>query len=398
MLEIDRPSKGKEAIFPLARLLASSFFFFASNHILTVALPLFISGTGLDLKLVGYSAAAMGTATIAAKFFTPALVGKFCLGHLIGTNLVLMSLASLGFVFFKTPEAIVLFRAIYGIPFSIFPILNLLAIAIVSDDHTITQNTSIIGMAMPLSALIAPVVTECVMSHLSCQAAFLFAFGASLLSFLIYPSRLFVSNRSEVTSGNSLSTSIVALCSKPFRCLRKSIVCFFFLGVADSLILTFFPLLSQEIGTPFSPFFMVFSSSMLLSQLFYPKLSLKNRTKLFWGYLALAITLFAIGTSAKTVFYLCSLGAAFLFGIGYSLVETTTNALVVSASNSSVAGGLATIEQLTVCLGRTMGPWCVSFFSDSAFGLRLCFTVLALALLAPCLVFSSTFREWRTKK
>jgi predicted MFS family arabinose efflux permease len=375
-------------------ILVGTLCFFANNHILTVAIPLLINDLDFDLSIIGYCTAAMGAVTIVAKFVTPSLMKHVRLKILLFADLAILALISFGFIVFRSPIAVFCLRTLFGAPFSLFPILNLVIIArISSDDSSLVKNTSLIGMAMPLSMMISPMITEYILAHYSYRAVFIAAFCSCLASLILYQTGLSLSTMDNASLSEErcpqkqspkVFPTVKALLKPPLsRSLCIPILCFFFLGVVDMLLLTYYPLLATESGKTYSFFFILFSISMVVCQSAYHRIHIGDKSKLIAGYILLGLSVALASVSNTTFFYLCAVSSAVSFGIGYSLVETTTNTLVMAQSPNDTSAVFVTIQQLTICLGRTIGPWFISFFSGSEQQLRLCFLIVAASLALP---------------
>lgn len=374
-------------------LFAGTFFFFANNHVLSISIPLLITDMSLALDVIGYSTAAMGFMTILMKFLTPALIGSINLRKLILLDLIMLAAVSSSFVVVhSTASSIIVLRALFGIPFSVFPIVNLLAVTKISNGREeLIRNTSIIGMAMPLSMMISPSITELVLTCFSYRTVFFLAITCSVLSLFLYMAGLgcnasvLQGTTKGTGTGMALKQGIRLLLDKEqFRKAGIPIIAFFFLGIADMLLLTYFPILASNIGRTYSFYFAVFAVAMILSQQKYSKLEWSDDRKLMVGYMLLGLsTVLSIACCHVLYFPLAALSAAF-FGVGYSLTETTTNAMMMAEKeNASI---LITVQQLSICMGRTFGPWFTSLFSGSTESFELCFILLAAVQAFPIIL------------
>lgn len=364
-------------------------FFFAVNHILTVSIPLLINDRGYGLEVVGYCTAGMGAMTILMKFLTPKLIDNVKLRILAFIDISVLSLSSLLFLFFDSSLSIIVLRTIFGAPFSLFPVLNLVIISRFSESRNqIVKTTSIIGMAMPISMMVSPIITELLLEKFQYRTVFFAAFMCSLLCIVFYMSSLRVSQ----TDNYKREKDSMNLGGIPLNILLP-IIAFFFLGVVDMLMLSYFPIVANEQGKTYSFFFTIFAVAMVVSQYLYPRISLPNKYKLFIGYTTLGLSVLFTAI-CKIAFFPFAITSALLLGLGYSLVETTTNTLVMG---KNVSSSIITIQQLSICLGRTIGPYFVSFFSSSMESLRHCFLIISLIQVVPIILVSFT-RETETNK
>lgn len=392
-----------KSLLKILLILLATLCFFANNHILTVSIPLYVNELNLSLSLIGYCTASMGLITILAKFITPMLIKKIKLKLLIIVDLALLSVVSLCLTKAKTAVAIFLLRTIFGAPFSLFPILNLIAVRKLSNtQEELVKNTSIIGMAMPLSLMLSTVSTETMLQHLSFEAVFTVAFFSCIASLLLYSlgfreAKVKASNNNIDTVNNQKKQIISkARFQSIFAVLKNKnllfpIISFFFLGMVDMLQLTYFPLLATSVNKSYSFYFVVFALCMVSCQVIYKRLPINNQKKLLVGYSVLCVSLLLTSYFNPKLFYLLSITSAILFGLGYSLTETTTNTIVMTDSNNNQQSNsslLVTISQLSICFGRTVGPWFASFFSDTPESLRLCFLITSVLFIIPILLSS----------
>lgn len=367
-------------------ILLGTICFFATNHIMTVSIPLLISDTGLDLSIIGYCTAAMGAMTILTKFITPKLTNSFGIRKLVTIDLWCLVLVSLLFCFASKAGSIILLRTLFGVPFSIFPIVNLIVITLISSDkEQLLRNTSLIGMAMPISMMISPLVTEWLIGSFSYKTVFFSAFFASLFCFLIYgfaircESKLSRKEQSKEVR-HSLFDALRLFGKNKLRSIGFPILAFFFLGVVDMLMLTYFPLLATNQNKPYGFYFTLFSIAMVLSQFSYSHIKTPAKINLAIGYGLLAVSILA-ATFSDISFYLLVIISAISLGIGYSLTETATNTIVMQEKESAEIS--ITVQQLSICIGRTAGPWFIALFSSSIDRLRSCFVMIAIAMAIP---------------
>ncbi len=370
-------------------MVAGTICFFAVNHILSVAIPLLINDMGMPLSIVGQCTAAMGAVTIIMKAVTPALIRSIRLRLLILLDLAALAAITLAFALPGTaaPVSLTLLRALFGAPFSVFPIVNLIAIARTAlNEDDMIRNTSLIGMAMPVSMLLSPAITEFLLKEFSYEAVFNTALASSILCLVLYMLGLSMLSSSSGDAGRIEGRPDAGrrIRIDDLRPVIVPITAFFFLGIADMLLITYFPLIAEAEGKPYSFFFALFSISMVASQKAYSRLRSCSRMKLLAGYASLAISALLAGLSGIS-FYAFSAISAITFGIGYSLTETTTNTLVMAGNNPAA---IVTIQQLSICLGRTFGPWIISFFSGDAGQLKICFIAMAASMLLPLLLIS----------
>lgn len=372
-------------------LLLGCILFFANNHVISIALPLLISSSGIGLEIVGYCTAGMGAMTIIAKLFTTKTLGKFRLTTVLITIYTLLCIISAGLCLAKTATPIIMLRTLYGAPFSLFPIVNLMVVATTSkDDKELRKTTSFIGMAMPISITVSPLLVEALTQRVSYKTIFFVALTCSMLSATIY---LFATNKGKTPSEERTKETKDPTSSKISSLTSPSTISFFFLGIVDILTLTYFPLIATYQEKNYSLFFAVFAISMVLSQSFYPKLRMADNRKLTIGYLLLGISAFFIAV-CSTSFGIFSTLAAVLLGIGYSLTETTTNMIGIESNEGN--SKTITYQQLSICLGRTIGPWFISLFATSQDMLSQCFLGIGISMLIPVvLCHFEKERSWR---
>lgn len=359
-------------------LLLGCILFFANNHIISITLPLLINSSGIGLEIVGYCTAGMGAMTIIAKLFTTKTIERFSLKTVLTITYALLCMFSAGFCFARTAAPITILRTLYGAPFSLFPIVNLLVVATTSKHaNELRKTTSLIGMAMPISMTVSPLLVESLVQRVSYNTIFFVALACSMVSAAVY---LFATNEGKTLNEEGTKETKNPISSKVSSPTFPSTISFFFLGIVDILTLTYFPLIATYQGKTYSLFFAVFAVSMVLSQSFYPKLRMADNRKLTVGYLLLGISAFLVA-ACSTSFGLFSTLAAILLGMGYSLAETTTNMIGIESSGSNSKA--ITYQQLSICLGRTVGPWFISLFATNQDMLSQCFLGIGISMFIP---------------
>lgn len=390
----------KKLYLKMVLLLLGTICFFATNHIFTVVLPLMINARGFGLSTVGYCAAAMGLMTILSKFITPLITKKIRTKLLVISDLLLMMIFAFAFIYAKSGVSVIILRALFGIPFSIFPILNLLIISqSFTTEQDIAKATSIIGMGMPISMILSPIISEWAIKTYSYNMAFFVAGCFAFLSSVLYSlgmrisdcSNVLISLKENEKSYKKISTFFES--KKDIYSIGFPIFSFIFLGMADILMLTYFSLFAEDVGASYSFFFSIFAISMVTVQALYSRIKLQNEKKLIAGYILLAASIILV-TFYKHFFLFTSGLSALLFGMGYSLVETTTNTIVIRTENNKDM--TITIQQLSVCIGRTIAPWIASIFASSIQQLRTCFLVFGASLCLP--IFLSFYSSIKRKE
>ncbi len=194
-------------------LLGATISFFANNHILAVSIPLLINDMGFGLNIIGYSTAGMGFVTILMKILTPSIMKSIKFKILIFLDLFCIALITLGFILFKSsPIAIIILRTLFGAPFSLFPIINLVVITnIALHKDEMIKGVSLIGMAMPISMMLSPALTELLLSNFSYEAAFYAALISSVLCICLYMFGLSLTANFEELSESQAKTAPIAL-------------------------------------------------------------------------------------------------------------------------------------------------------------------------------------------
>ena len=367
-------------------LVGATILFFANNHILAVSIPLLINDMGFGLHIICYSTAVMGLVTILMKFLTPSIMKSMKFRILIFLDLFCIALITLGFILCKTsPIAIIVLRTLFGAPFSLFPIINLVVITTIAvNKDDLIQGVSWIGMAMPISMMLSPALTELLLKHFSYEAAFYAALISSVLCICVYMFGLSLTTNFEDTRGSQAKTPPMAFrdITSLFknRTILLPIIAFFFLGVIDMLVITYYPLIATNGNRTYSFYFTIFSISMVLSQKYYRHIQISTRSKLIIGYFLLGVATLLAGLSSYS-FYAFSILSAISFGVGFSLTETTTNTLMLLKKETATI--FLTIQQLSISLGRTIGPWFIAIFSKNIDDLTVCFILIALFQILP---------------
>ena len=358
---------------PFALILCGGFFFFANNHMLTIAIPLYLDSLGASMTLIGYSSAAMGALAFAFRFVCPPLFRKVGFTRILFASHTFLCLITALLLIADHPVQVFLIRTVYGIPLALFPIYYLLLVRKVSKSSTqLVSYTSIAGYAMPLSLAVSPFIAEFLVTRYSFSTAYGAAFAVSLLSLVcMLAGSALVHGRSESEPIEEIpiQTSTNAILS-----VRYPILCYVYLGVVDIIVLGFLPLYAVTVGHSFSWYFLLFASAMVLSQSLLRSRKVLEHSKAYLriGYGALVLCLLVI-TLPKIGLVL----SAVCFGLGFSLVETVTNAVVIGSMTSEKDTSLINYQQISISIGRTLAPFLFGLAIDS-FGYNLSFLVAGL--------------------
>ena len=369
---------------PFILIVCGGVFFFANNHMLTIVIPLYLDSLQASVALVGYSSAAMGAVAFSFRFMCPYLFKKIRLPAIVFSSHLVLCLITLLLLFSGQPVQVFLIRSLYGIPLAMFPLYYLLLIRkLATSREQLVSYASLGGFAMPLSLSVSPFIAEYVSTQFSFQAAYQVALMASIFSFIcLYSGSLLVSQ--SLSSKPSIQTA------KDFGPVKRKttlipIFCYVYLGVVDIIVLSFLPLYAMTVTRSFSFYFLVFSATMVMSQNFLRRFSILRNSKLLLrlGYLSLMLTLLTVVTPFGTISLVIS---ALFFGLGFSLVETTTNSVIISTIQSEADSSLINYQQISISIGRMLSPFvfglCVDTFGFSnsfiAAGLLGFFAIIAL--------------------
>jgi len=365
-------AKGSSRL-PFALILCGGFFFFANNHMLTIAIPLYLDSLGASMTLIGYSSAAMGALAFAFRFVCPPLFRKVGFSRiLLGSHTFLCLITAL-LLIADHPVQVFLIRTVYGIPLALFPIYYLLLVRKVSKSSSqLVSYTSIAGYAMPLSLAVSPFIAQFLVTRYSFSAAYGAAFVVSLLSlFCMLAGSALVHNKRESERIQEIPTQERTKASLP---VRYPILCYVYLGVVDIIVLGFLPLYAVTVGHSFSWYFLLFAATMVLCQSLLRSRKVLEHSKAYLriGYGALVLCLLVI-TIPKIGLVL----SAVCFGLGFSLVETVTNAVVIGSMSSEKDTSLINYQQISISIGRTLAPFLFGLAIDW-FGYNHSFLVAGL--------------------
>lgn len=355
---------------PFALILCGGFFFFANNHMLTIAIPLYLDSLGASMTLIGYSSAAMGALAFAFRFVCPPLFRKVGFTRILFASHTFLCLITALLLIADHPVQVFLIRTVYGIPLALFPIYYLLLVRKVSKSSTqLVSYTSIAGYAMPLSLAVSPFIAEFLVTRYSFTAAYGAAFAASLLSLFCM-----LAGSALVHSNRELEALPAQERTKAGLPVRYPILCYVYLGIVDIIVLGFLPLYAVTVGHSFSWYFLLFASAMVLSQSLLRSRRVLEHSKAYLriGYGALVLCLLVI-TMPKIGLVV----SAVCFGLGFSLVETVTNAVVIGSMTSEKETSLINYQQISISIGRTLAPFLFGLAIDS-FGYNLSFLVAGL--------------------
>ncbi|MFI3256917.1 MAG: MFS transporter [Spirochaetales bacterium] len=374
----------KKSFFIFSILLLGGILFFANNHILTISIPLYSQYLGFDLSIIGYINATMGGMIIIVKLLTPAIFKKYSIKTIVVISYIFLIGITASFLSAKSGISFIILRTLYGIPFSLFPFFYLLLVKKISTcKENIVKYTSIAGLAMPTSMIISPLIAENLIQNRFYKTTFLISLIFSLLSFAFLAlSVKFAGNEKKTPENNS--KSIKNLHNRiNIKTLLVPLIAFAYLGALDMMVLNYFPIIAQNKQHVFSHYFIFFSLSMIITQIFIYKCKMCLKTTLYIGYIFLTVSQLLIVFSYFSNYYLLSTVSAIFFGCGFSLVETNTNSLILLKSNENNFSYFMTAQQMLITVGRTVTPYLISSFAKTFHSVINSFAICAFIGIIP---------------
>lgn len=359
--------------------------FFFNNHILSIVLPLYIYSIGGSAVEVGLMAGLMSLLSTITRPSIGRLLDSRGRRKPILLATVLLGLISLFYIWSGSILSVIMLRALQG---ACFAVVNSGYFTLISDLDLDTDRSKLFGyagMAMPISLLVSPIVTEYLLglqygfSTLFLTASFVAAVGFVLFCLVIGDTE---SMASIVTDSLSPIESDPVTPHEPQRTRRKTsnMIGAFYLGAADTAVLSFIPIYFTHLGLPYSAFLSTFALGMILLQFSVGKLIDVvglDRINLV-GHFALGVSLILAGTCTG-MFGL--IAAALAFSVGFGCVETSLNVLALS-SNFVARGKAIGNLQFFVNAGRTIGSFVLGYVAHGL-GHSSMFVVVGLSATIP---------------
>lgn len=366
--------------------------FFANNHMVSIALPLYICSIGGTAVQVGLIASIMGFVSMVSRPFIGFafdLWGRR-LPMLLGASLLL--LATPLYLVTPTVFGIGFLRAIHGAGFALLTSGYLLLVSDLSTDENRKRFLGLAGAAMPLSIAVFPLLTEKLIDHKGFTPVFTFAMVASFFTTCCFMSVIpkkaqTVESSKMVSPSQPFTVSLKASISKLIGPWASSL----YLGIVDIGTLSFLPLYGIEQGVPFSLFFLVFAANMVVFQLKVGRIIDRFHEKIVsvCGYLALGLSMVLLVFFPSTIGFVFS---AYLYALGFGAVETSLNTLTVSIMDGENLGKGIGILQFCVSAGRTIGAIFLGVIVSMK-GFRTMFLILGVIASLPAMLMACFSRN-----
>ncbi|MFB0533756.1 MAG: MFS transporter [Anaerolineae bacterium] len=337
--------------------------FFASMHLLTVPLPLYVERIGGGPSQVGL---VMGTFAVAAILARP-YVGRFVdrLGGkpslLLGS--LIFAIGPLLYVVSRSVPALLVGRFLQGLGISASSTAFIAIIAVLAPSGRRGEAIGLSAAAMPIALMTAPAIGASLLESWGFVPLFILSASVAALSLL---TAVFVSEpRSTDPDDPSHEESEGAF----FQVIRLRSVwvpsgAMGVMGVTYGSILTFLPLfaIQQGIGNP-GLFFTAYGLTVIAAQFLAGRVS--DLVGRFWVIvpamvlLALAFPVLALVRSLPLL-----LGVAVLYGLGFGGARVNLNALMVDTVPASIRGMAMSVAYGSFDLGVGLGSYLLGWVAQ----------------------------------
>jgi MFS family permease len=355
--------------------------FFINNHILSIALPLYIYSIGGSAIQVGWMAGIMSLFSTVTRPSIGVLLDKRGRRKPILSATVILALTSLAYLWTKNILSIITIRALQGVCFAVVSSGYLTVIGDLSLEGDRSKLFGYAGLAMPISLLLSPIATEYLIgSKMGYPSLFVTAAivaMAGVVAFNIVTRQNAHSTPKEETVLGTRDLSGRAL----VRGLKDNIIGAMYLGAVDMAVLSFIPIYVTQMGLSYSLFLSTFALGMIPFQFSVGRIIQRlgtNRVNLL-GQVALGSSLILASLSPNTLGLVIS---ALLFAIGFGCVDTSLNLLALLGKSPENSGRAIGYMQFFINAGRALGSFLLGYLAEML-GYQLMFSIVGLAALLP---------------
>jgi MFS family permease len=352
---------GYSASFFLAML--NNFLIFASMHLLTVPLPLYVEWMGGGPSQVGL---VMGTFAVAAILARP-YVGRFVdrLGGkpslLIGS--LIFAIGPLLYIVSRSVPGLLVARFLHGFSISAISTAYIIIIAALAPPGRRGEAIGLSAAAMPVALMTAPAIGASLLESWGFVPLFVLSASVAALSlltafFVVEPQS---TGRNENSDEESEGSFFPVLC---LRSVWVPSVAMGVLAVTYGSILTFLPLfaIQQGIVNP-GLFFTAYGLTLIAAQVLAGRVSdWVGRFRVIVPAMVLLTLAFPVLASVRSLPLL--LGVAVLYGLGFGSARVNLNAWMVDRVPASIRGMAMSIAYGSFDLGIGLGSYLLGWMAQ----------------------------------
>ncbi|UCC64882.1 MAG: MFS transporter, partial [Anaerolineae bacterium] len=341
----------------------NNFLLFASMHLLTVPLPLYVERVGGNPSQVGLVMGTFAMAAILARPFVGRLVDRLGGKPSLLLGSLIFAIGPLLYIFSRTVPALLVARFLHGFGISASSTAFIILIAALASPGRRGEAIGLSAAAMPVALMTAPPIGADLLK--SWGFAPLFVLSASVAALSLLTAVFVAEPRSTDPNDHSGEESEGAF----FQVIRLRSVwvpsgAMGAMAVSYGSILTFLPLfaLQQGIHNP-GLFFTAYGLTLIAAQFLAGRVSdLVGRHRVIVPAMVLLALAFPLLASVRSLPLL--LGVAVLYGLGFGSARVNLNALLVDTVPASIRGMAMSIAYGSFDLGVGLGSYLLGWVAQ----------------------------------
>jgi len=364
----------------------NSFLVFASMHLLTVPLPLYVERIGGDLSQVGLVMGTFAVAAILARPYVGRLVDRLGGKPSLLLGSLILSIGPLLYLVSHSVPALLVARFLHGFGISATSTAYIVIVAALAPPGRRGEAIGLSAAAMPVALMIAPAIGASLLESWGFIPLFVFSASVAALSlltavFVVEPQS---TDRSDYSGeeGEGAFFQVIRL-----RSVWVPSVAMAVLGVTYGSIITFLPLFAIQQGVDNSGlFFTAYGLTLIAVQILAGRLSdWVGRHRVIVPAMVLLALAFPVLASVQSLSLL--LGVAVLYGLGFGSARATLNAWMVDRVPASIQGMAMSVAYGSFDLGIGLGCYLLGWVAQ-IWGYQVMYGSVGVVCLLGVVVFA----------
>jgi MFS family permease len=364
----------------------NNFLIFASMHLLTLPLPLYVERIGGGPSQVGLVIGTLAVSAILARPYVGRLVDRLGGKPSLLLGSLIFSIGPLLYIVSRSVPALVVARFLHGFGISAFSTAYIIIIAALAPAGRRGEAIGLSAAAMPVALMIAPATGASLLESQGFVPLFILSASVGALSLLT----AFFIAEPQSTNPNDDNDEECEDSFFPVLCLRGvwvPSVAMGVLAVAYGSILTFLPLfaIKQGIHNP-GLFFTAYGLTVIAAQVLAGRVSdWVGRVRVIVPAMVLLALAFPVLASVQSLPLL--LGVAVLYGLGFGGARVNLNALMVDRAPTSIRGMAMSIAYGSFDLGMGLGSYLLGWVAQ-IWGYQVMYGSVGIVCLLGVVVFA----------
>jgi MFS family permease len=369
----------------------NNFLIFASMHLLTVPLPLYVKRIGGGPSQVGLVMGTFAVAAILARPYVGRLVDRLGGKPSLLLGSLIFAIGPLLYIVSRSVPALLVARFLHGFGISASSTAYIIIITALSPQGRRGEAIGLSAAAMPVSLVTAPVIGASLLESWGFVPLFVLSASVAALSLL---TALFIVEP-QSTNRNQDSHEEGEGSFFPVLCLRSVWVpsgAMGVLAVTYGSILTFLPLfaIQQGIDNP-GLFFTAYGLTLIAAQVLAGRVSDRvGRHRVILPAMVLLALAFLVLASVRSLPLF--LGVAVLCALGFGSARVNLNALMVDTVPISIRGMAMSIAYGSFDLGIGLGAYLLGWVAQ-IWGYQVMYGAVGVVCLLGVVVFALPAKE-----